>query len=145
MTTAKSSGIPILRRQASGFLLIIVVTWLAEIFHVPHYLFGGTPEFNWPRVLLRTIVVVAVWGWVYWSTRRLLQRLHRLEKFLLVCSWCRKVGDQGSWMTLEEYFGQKFDTQTSHGICPECMQSARANHHKLTCVSVAEPTSQPTL
>ena len=54
---------------------------------------------------------------------RLLKRLHHLEEFLLVCSWCRRVGDQGEWLTTEEYFGSKFATHTSHGICPECVKS----------------------
>lgn len=83
-------------------------------------LFGEPAEFNWLRVLGRTAVVLAVWGWVHLTTRRLLKRLHHLEEFLLVCSWCRKVGHEGEWLTMEEYFGSKFDTPTSHGICPEC-------------------------
>jgi len=26
---------------------------------------------------------------------------------------------------MEEYFGSRFATETSHGICPECVQKAK--------------------
>ncbi len=26
---------------------------------------------------------------------------------------------------MEQYFGKNFDTQTSHGVCPECAGKAR--------------------
>ena len=58
--------------------------------------------------------------------RRLLRRLHHLEEFVLVCSWCRKVGHGGEWLTMEEYFGSKFDTHTTHGVCPACARQAKA-------------------
>jgi hypothetical protein len=137
MLFKKSSGDHILRREAAGFLTIIFLSWLAEAIHLPHLLFGGEPEFNWPRVLLRTFIILGVWAWVHWSTRKLVQRLHRLEEFLLVCSWCRRVGDKGNWSTLEEYFGEKFDTQTSHGICPQCMEEQRAKGPRAVRVTSA--------
>lgn len=120
MTPTKKTGGSILRREALGFLIIIGLVWLVEIIQLPSLLYGEPPAFNWLRVLLRTGVVLATWLWVHLATRRLLKRLHELEEFLLVCSWCRKIGHQGEWLTMEEYFGSKFDTPTSHGICPEC-------------------------
>ena len=65
-------------------------------------------------------MVLAIWLRMHLTTKRLLKRRHHLEEFLLVCSWCRKVGHQGEWLTMGEYFGSRFDTPTSHGICPEC-------------------------
>ena len=47
------------------------------------------------------------------------------EEFLLLCSWCRKIGHQGHWHTTEQYFGKRFDTATSHGICPACAEEQR--------------------
>jgi hypothetical protein len=66
------------------------------------------------------VVVVGVWVWVHVETKSLLRRLHQLEDYLLICSWCRKIGDHGKWFSMEKYFGNKFDTQTTHGMCPEC-------------------------
>ena len=109
-----------LRKEAIGFSLIIVLSWATELLGLPHLLFDEPDVANWRRALLRTLVVVAIWIWVHVATKRLLKRLHYLEEFLLVCSWCRKVGHEGEWLTMEEYFGSKFSTETSHGICPEC-------------------------
>ncbi len=122
MTQTKKRAESILRKEAIGFSLIIVLSWATEIFQLPHLLFGEPASVNWHRALLRTVVVLAIWIWVHVATKRLLKRLHHLEEFLLVCSWCRKVGHEGKWLTMEQYFGSKFDTGTSHGICPECAQ-----------------------
>jgi hypothetical protein len=123
--TTKVSGVTILRRENIGFSLILLINWAAEILRLPHLLYDDPEGFNWFRVLLRSAVIIGVWAWVYFTTRGLIRRLHHLEEFLLVCGWCRKVGHDGQWLTMEQYFGSKFDTQTSHGICPECSQKTR--------------------
>ena len=110
----------ILRQEALGFSLIIVLSWAVEVFQLQHLLFNEPAAFNWERAVLRTLIVLIIWLWVHFATKRILKRLHQLEEFLLVCSWCRKVGHEGRWLTMEEYFGSKFATETSHGICPEC-------------------------
>jgi hypothetical protein len=120
MPTNKTNADSVLRKEAFGFSLIIVLSWATEIFQLPHLLFDDSSSFNWHRALLRSMVVIMIWIWVHVATKRILKRLHHLEEFLLVCSWCRKVGHEGKWLTTEEYFGSKFDTETSHGICPEC-------------------------
>src|SRR4051812_27466746 len=100
-----ASGRTILRRENVGFALILFINWAAEIIRLPHLLYDEPVEFNWFRVLLRSAVIVAVWTWVYFTTRVLVRRLHHLEEFLLVCSWCRKVGHEGQWLTMEQYLG----------------------------------------
>ncbi len=108
--------------EAGGFSLIIVMSWLTELFRIPHYLFGESFVPNWHRAILRTLVIGAIWIWVYWITRRLLRRLHYLEEFLRICSWCRKVCHDDEWLGLEAFFNSKFATRTSHGMCPECLK-----------------------
>jgi hypothetical protein len=136
MTPKTRSGDPtILRKAAIGFSTIIVLTWAAEALHVPHYFFGEPVEFNWLRVLFRTAIILVIWAWVHLTTRRLLQRLHRLEEYLLICSWCRKVGYQGEWKTMEQFFGSTFNTETSHGICPECARKELHAHRTATRVA----------
>lgn len=114
------TGNSILKQEAIGFSLIILLSWATEVFHLPHFLFSEPAAFNLERALLRTVVVAIIWVWVHLATKKILARLHHLEEFLLVCSWCRKVGHEGEWLTMEDYFGSKFHTETSHGICPEC-------------------------
>lgn len=129
MKQTKKSTDSILRQEALGFSIIILLSWATEFFHVPHLLFGEPPAANWHRALLRTTVVLAIWLWVHVATKKVLRRLHHLEEFLLVCSWCRKVGHEGEWLTMEQYFGSKFDTETSHGMCPECAQKSHGRPH----------------
>ncbi|MFI5335503.1 MAG: hypothetical protein ACHQ5A_01875 [Opitutales bacterium] len=104
---------------------MIVLSWASEFLGIPHHLFGEPAGIVWSRAIARTLIMIAIWIWVHWTTKRLLQRLHYLEEFLLVCGWCRKVGHQGQWLTMEEYFSSKFATETSHGICPECIEKMR--------------------
>lgn len=108
--------------EAFGFSLIIALSWLTEAVHIPHLIFGEQFTPNWHRAILRTIVIVSIWAWVHVATRRLLKRLHYLEEFLRVCSWCRKVCHEGEWLEMENYFNSKFATKTSHGMCPDCLK-----------------------
>jgi len=130
MNPKTNSGESILRKEAIGFSAIIVLSWATEVFHFPSLLFDEPHSFNWHRAALRSVVVLAIWIWVHLATKRLLKRLHHLEEFLRICSWCRKIGYDEGWLTMEEYFGSKFDTQTSHGICPECAKKARGGASK---------------
>jgi hypothetical protein len=108
--------------EACGFSLLIALSWLTEVFRIPHYLFGEPFVPNWHRAILRTIVMLLIWAWVHFLTRRILKRLHYLEEFLRICSWCRRVCDHDEWLGLENFFNSKFATRTSHGMCPECLK-----------------------
>jgi len=61
--------------EAFGFTLIIVLSWLTEALRIPHYLFGEPFAPDWRRAMLRTVVLLAIWAWVHFLTRRLLKRL----------------------------------------------------------------------
>ena len=102
--------------------------WAAELLRIPHHLFGEAPDFMWTRIALRTLALLSIWLIVHLSTSRLLKRLHELEAYLRICSWCRKVGDKGEWLTMEDYFDTRFQTGTSHGICPACVERQLAKH-----------------
>lgn len=101
---------------------MIILSWLSELLRIPHYFFGQPFTPNWQRAALRTLVILLTWAWVHLVTRRLLLRLHYLEECLRVCGWCRRVCHDDEWMEMEAYFGSKFDTKTSHDICPECLE-----------------------
>jgi hypothetical protein len=123
--------------EAGGFSLVIALAWLTEVFRIPHYLFGESFVPNWHRAILRTIVIGLIWLWVFGITRRLLKRLHYLEEFLRICSWCRKVCHNDEWLGLEDYFNSRFATRTSHGMCPECLKK------KVQELAQEEKPSQP--
>lgn len=138
MSSNLGSGHSILRRETLGFSLLLLLVWVTEIVGVPHLFFGEPAGFLWTRVLFRSGVVLAIWLWVHLSNRRLIKRLRQLEEFLLVCSWCRKVGHEGKWLTMEEYFGSHLNTETSHGICPVCA-AQQLTAHKPTVTRVSQP------
>ena len=111
--------------EAVAFSAIIVLSWLTEAVRIPHLLYGESFVPNWHRAILRTVVITLIWLWVHLSTRKLLKRLHYLEEFLRICSWCRKVCYEGEWLEMEKYLKSKFATKTSHGMCPACLQKKK--------------------
>ncbi len=114
----------ILRTEAIGFSLLILLTWVTEVVRFPQYIFSEMFVPNWHRAVLRTIVILLVWSWVHLATRRLLKRLYYLEDFLRICGWCRKVCHEGEWLELEKYFSSRFATSTTHGMCPDCLKKS---------------------
>lgn len=59
-----------------------------------------------------------------------IDRLARLEKFLAICSFCKKVRlpgadpkDPEAWIPLEIYLYRRTATEFSHGLCPDCLAS----------------------
>ncbi len=53
-----------------------------------------------------------------------LSRVKRLEGFISICSYCKKVRtEQQSWEQLETYISENSDAMFSHGACPECARA----------------------
>lgn len=54
---------------------------------------------------------------------RLTGQVSRLESFLPICGYCKKIrDDQAYWQEIESYFSERQGTQFSHGICPTCYE-----------------------
>ena len=120
----------ILLIEAIGFITIITLSWLNELFGLPQLFFGSASQINWHEALMETAVALVAWVVVHLVTKRVLKRLHYLEEYLRVCAWCRKISSGDEWLPLEEYFDRHFDTKTSHGMCPECYQQHFAEIHR---------------
>ncbi len=108
--------------ESFGFALIILLSWVNEIFDLAGKLFGGGTSSNWREATFETLVVLGVWAMSFMMTRNLLDRLYYVENFLKVCAWCRKIGNGDEWLSIENYFAKGFETRTSHGICPGCAE-----------------------
>ena len=113
----------ILWNETIGFSLLITLSWLTEVLKIPHYLYGEPFTPNWKRAALRTVVLLLIWAWVHTVTKRLLRRLHHLEEFIRMCSWCRKVCCEGDWMPMEKYMASTYAVRTTHGMCPDCLKA----------------------
>jgi hypothetical protein len=55
----------ILAYESLGFALIIIMSWVDEVFSLPYHLFGGVGHSNWRESVLETAVVLVVWAAVY--------------------------------------------------------------------------------
>ncbi len=45
----------------------------------------------------------------------------QLKQLLPVCAYCRKIrNDDEYWLQIKRYFSSHLDTQSAHGVCPEC-------------------------
>ena len=126
--------------QNIGFLAIAVLCYLDELLHLPSLIFSEHPfAFLFQRSTIEFLLVLAVWFVVSGSTRRILEHVHYLEKFLRVCSWCRRINYQDRWMPLEEFMQQGFDTPTTHGICTECLRKQQAAAEKAKAARQSAP------
>jgi len=113
--------------QNLGFLGIILLCFLDELLKLPSLIFSDHPfAFVNRRSTLEMLLVLGVWFLVSTSTRRILERIRYLEKFMRVCAWCRRINYQDEWMPLEQFMRQGFDTPTTHGICTDCFNKQQA-------------------
>ena len=113
--------------QNLGFLGIIILFFLDDLLNLPSLIFSDHPfAFIYRRSTLGMLLVLGVWFLVSMSTRRIVERVRYLEKFMRVCAWCRRINYHDEWMRLEEFIQQGFDTPTTHGICTECFNQQKA-------------------
>ena len=53
-----------------------------------------------------------------------LARVDQLHGILPICSYCKKVRNEGdSWQRVEAYVSAHSGVRFSHGVCPECVKS----------------------
>jgi hypothetical protein len=113
--------------QNIGCLVLIALGFLDELMRLSSWVFGEqTFVWEFRRSTVGMLLVLGVWFLVSASTRRILDRLRYLEKFMRVCAWCHHIDHKGRWMSMEEFLRQGFDTPTTHGICPKCLAEQKA-------------------
>ncbi len=51
-------------------------------------------------------------------------QVQRLEAFLPICAYCKKIRDDGNyWKQIESYINEHTGSEFSHSICPDCYQT----------------------
>jgi len=121
----RDAGRRILLYEGMGFGAILLVSWLNELGSMTRRIHGRAPEIQWQDAIVETIITISIALPVLWMTYRMSRRLFYLEDFLRICSWCKRIGRDGHWVTLEEFIHIRGDVKTTHGICPDC-------HHKMS-------------
>lgn len=123
----KDQPTKVLIYESVGFLAIITLCWLDELLSLTSLLLHGNPYIpNFHESAVEMLLVLTVWLLVAGSTRRLLNRVRYLEEFMRVCAWCHRINYKERWIPMEEFFQQGFDTPTTHGICPHCLERNKA-------------------
>ncbi len=113
--------------QSAGFLVIIALSWFDELIDLRSLILGDHPYISdFRESALEMLLVLAVWFVVAGATRRLIRRVYYLEGFARVCAWCHHISFKGSWVRLEEFLEQGFDTPTTHSMCPKCVRVQKA-------------------
>src|SRR5262245_23813441 len=116
----------ILWYEGLGFFTILALSWFNELIHL-----NETKDiFSWEDALSESTAILLVALPVMYFTKRLVSRLHYLEGFLRVCAWCQKLEYNNEWIQVAEYFEEKFQTKSTHGICMDCLSNIQKNQNK---------------
>ncbi|MFC1554550.1 GAF domain-containing protein [candidate division KSB1 bacterium] len=61
----------------------------------------------------------------YEKLKNALNEINTLRDLIPICASCKKIrNDDGFWEQVEVYFGKHSGSEFSHGICPDCMETA---------------------
>jgi hypothetical protein len=109
------------------FVFILAVIGLDEFVDMPHFLLGAIPKPSRMEEFIieaGSVTIVAIL--VIAGTVLQLRRIDRIEKFLRVCAWCKKIWVGDRWVVFEEYIKKEHMLKSSHGICSECADKLKA-------------------
>jgi len=119
--TAHQPALKIVWYELTGFGAILAISWVNELAGLSRMLFGGGYAPHWQDAAGESVIIIAVAIPTILSSYRLSKRLHYLEGLLRVCAWCRKIGQDDQWVPIEKFVQDRLNTETSHGICPNCI------------------------
>jgi hypothetical protein len=103
------------------FAFIIPVMWLDEYIDLRPFLPGISISERSQEYIIETSLILIIAVSVITATIIVLRKIRRIEHFLRVCAWCRKVWVDGKWVSFEEYALREHSLRSSHGICDECV------------------------
>jgi hypothetical protein len=88
---------------------------------------GGLSLTRMANQLLIRFFVLMLLAMLTWQlgrqSRQLRQRVRSLEGMLPICSFCKRIRDNGSnWVQMEQYISSHSEAEFSHGLCPDCAQ-----------------------
>jgi phosphoserine phosphatase RsbU/P len=65
-----------------------------------------------------------------------LAQIHQLQGLLPICSYCKKIRDDGNyWQQVEGYVSSHTGVRFSHGVCPECYEKVVAQLNEAAAVA----------
>lgn len=114
--------------EAIGFLAIVVLMWLNEIFDLTYMLLGGEPTpANYPELAVESGFILLFGALVMVISVSLARRIMKLESLFSVCLVCEKVcmpggnpEKQESWKETDLFVIDKQGTHLTNSLCPAC-------------------------
>lgn len=56
-----------------------------------------------------------------------LEKIHTLKGMVPICAYCKRIRDDvGFWQQIESFLSQRTTAEFTHGVCPDCLETARA-------------------
>lgn len=107
--------------EITGFIFIVIILWLDEIFDFPHLLFNtpATPV-NWLESMIESGIIIILASFAVYLTVHLTHQIKYLEGLLRICSNCKKIYSKKEWIPIETYIARYSNADFTHGLCPEC-------------------------
>jgi hypothetical protein len=90
---------------------------------LPFFLAWHAPPFWTLRLIDAAVETAILIGFVLLVTRsmRLQRQIRLLEGMLPICSFCKRIRDEGGqWHRLEAFIGERSGARFSHTFCEEC-------------------------
>jgi len=107
--------------EAAGFLAIVAIIWLDEIFDLPRLLFGAAPTPLRPiEGLLESFLTLAVAAVIVAITGTGLPAYRIPGVSDRDVRMVPRVRSSGEWLMVEEFLERQHQSRTTHGICESC-------------------------
>jgi PAS domain S-box-containing protein len=68
-----------------------------------------------------------------------------LGGLISICSWCKRVHDEGAWLPLETYVKSHSKAKFTHGLCKDCLGKLDLAEHRHEPASHKPNSGEPTL
>ena len=73
-----------------------------------------------------------------------LDKVRQLRGLLPICSYCKRIrNDQNYWERVEVYVTEHTDAKFTHGICPTCLEAAKAEFARQDAGGTEPRVSEP--
>jgi len=125
----RNKDVAIIVIEIIAFTISLATIWFDEFLDIPYRYFGSPPTpYRLAEYLIETVMIGIVAIIIIVTTLLIQRRARRLEQFMRVCGWCRKVWVNDRWVPFEEYMEIKHQLHSSHGICDDCKKELLSAH-----------------
>ena len=122
------------------FSVLVAVFWANnELLGFSAALVGGEHRGNWHEALIETTFAATATAVVLGVTVRMRNRLTHFQQFLRICAWCKKVNCDEDWVSLDDYLRDRHNLLSTHGICPMCYETTKAELNNRKRRGATEP------